>query len=71
MKKLKYLIAALLLTACFAGTASAITPSYTPPKIPAMPKITVTTPTIKFPDGYFGSIVKNVRIPADRLPKLK
>ena len=28
-------------------------------------------PTIKFPDGYFSGIVGNVKIPADKLPKLK
>ena len=34
MKKLKYLIAALLLTACLVGSASAVTPAYKPPKLP-------------------------------------
>ena len=71
MKKLKYLIAALLLTACLVGTASAATPTYKPPKLPAVPKISVTVPTIKFPDGYFSRIVGNVKIPADKLPKIK
>lgn len=71
MKKLKYLIAALLLTACLVGSASAVTPAYKPPKLPAVPKITVTVPTIKFPDGYFAGIVGNVKIPSDKLPKIK
>ena len=60
MKKLKHLIAALLLAACLVGSASAVTP-----------KISVTVPTIKFPDGYFAGIVGNVKIPVDKLPKLK
>lgn len=71
MKKLKHLIAALLLTACLIGSASAITPTLKPPKLPTLPKISVTVPTIKFPDGYFSGIVSNVKIPADKLPKLK
>ena len=71
MKKLKYLIAALLLAACLVGSASAVTPTYKPPKLPPLPKISVTVPTIKFPDGYFAGIVGNVKIPADKLPKLK
>ena len=71
MKKLKYLIAALLLTACLVGSASAVTPTYKPPKLPVLPKISVMVPTIKFPDGYFAGIVGNVKIPVDKLPKLK
>lgn len=70
MKKLKYLLAALMLAICLTGTASAVTPAYTPPKLSAVPKITVTAPTIKFPDGYFGCIVGNVRIPTDKLPNI-
>ena len=65
MKKLKHLIAALLLTACLVGTAT-----YKPPKLPTLPKISVTVPTIKFPAGYFDKIVGSVKIPADKLPKL-
>ena len=78
MKKLKYLLAALLLVACLVGSASAITPTYKPPKLPALPQISVTVPTIKFPDGLssmilliLSGIVGNVKIPADKLPKLK
>lgn len=71
MKKLKHLIAALMLTACLIGSASAITPTLKPPKLPTLPKISVTVPTIKFPDGYFAGIVGNVKIPVDKLPKLK
>ena len=62
MKKLKYLIAALLLTACLVGSASAVTPAYKPPKLPTLPKISVTVPTIKFPAGYFDHITKNIKI---------
>lgn len=71
MKKLKHLIAALLLTACLIGSASAVTPTLKPPKLPTLPKISVTVPTIKFQDGYFAGIVGNVKIPVDKLPKLK
>ena len=71
MKKLKYLIAALLLTACLIGSASAVTPTLKPPKLPTLPKISVTVPSIKFQDGYFDKIVGSVKIPADKLPKLK
>ena len=71
MKKLKYLIAALLLTACLIGSASAVTPTLKPPKLPTLPKISVTVPTIKFPAGYFDKIVGSVKIPVDKLPKLK
>ena len=71
MKKLKYLIAALLLTACLIGSASAITPTLKPPKLPTLPKISVTVPTIKFPAGYFDKLVGSVKIPVDKLPKLK
>ena len=71
MKNLKYLIAALLLAACLVGSASAVTPTYKPLKLPTLPKISVTVPTIKFSDGYFDKIVGSVKIPADKLPKLK
>ena len=71
MKNLKYLIAALLLAACLIGSASAVTPTLKPPKLPTLPKISVTVPTIKFPDGYFAGIVGNVKIPVDKLPKIK
>lgn len=71
MKKIKYLIVTAALAACLIGTASAVTPAYKPPKLPRLPKISVTVPTIKFPDGYFAGIVGNVKIPADKLPKLK
>lgn len=71
MKKLKYLIVTAALAACLIGTASAVTPTIKPPKLPTLPKISVTVPTIKFPDGYFAGIVGNVKIPADKLPKLK
>lgn len=71
MKKIKYLIVTAALAACLVGSASAITPTYKPPKLPTLPKISVTVPTIKFPDGYFADIVGNVKIPADKLPKIK
>ena len=71
MKKIKYLIVTAALAACLIGTASAVTPTLKPPKLPTLPKISVTMPSIKFPDGYFAGIVGNVKIPADKLPKLK
>lgn len=71
MKKLKHLIAALLLMAYLIGSASAVTPTYKPPKLPVLPKISVTVPTIKFPAGYFDKIIGSVKIPADKLPKIK
>ena len=71
MKKIKYLIVTAALAVCLVGSAAAVTPAYKPPKLPTLPKISVTVPTIKFPDGYFADIVGNVKIPADKLPKLK
>lgn len=71
MKKIKYLIVTAALAACLIGTASAVTPTIKPPKLPTLPKISVTVPTIKFPDGYFAGIAGNVKIPVDKLPKIK
>ena len=71
MKKIKYLIVTAALAACLIGSASAVTPTLKPPKLPTLPKISVTVPTIKFPDGYFAGIVGNEKIPMDKLPKLK
>jgi hypothetical protein len=71
MKKIKYLIVTAALAACLVGSASAVTPTLKPPKLPTLPKISVTVPTIKFPAGYFDKIVGNVKIPVDKLPKLK
>lgn len=71
MKKIKYLIVTAALAACLIGSASAVTPTLKPPKLPTLPKISVTVPTIKFPAGYFDKLVGSVKIPADKLPKLK
>ena len=71
MKKIKYLIVTAALAACLVGSASAVTPTLKPPKLPTLPKISVTVPTIKFPDGYFAGIVGNVKIPVAKLPKIK
>ena len=71
LRSIKREIAALLLAACLIGSASAVTPTLKPPKLPTLPQISVTVPTIKFPAGYFDKIVGNVKIPADKLPKLK
>ena len=71
MKKLKYLIVTAALAACLIGSASAVTPTIKPPKLPTLPKISVTVPTIKFPAGYFDKLVGSVKIPVDKLPKLK
>lgn len=71
MKKLKYLIVTAALAACLIGSASAVTPTLKPPKLPTLPKISVTVPTIKFPAGYFDKLVGSVKIPVDKLPKIK
>lgn len=71
MKKIKYLIVTAALAACLVGSASAVTPTYKPPKLPTLPKISVTVPTIKFPAGYFDKLVGSVKIPVDKLPKIK
>ena len=71
MKKIKYLIVTAALAACLVGSASAVTPAYKPPKLPTLPKISVTVPSIKFPAGYFDKLVGSVKIPVDKLPKLK
>lgn len=71
MKKIKYLIVTAALAACLIGSASAVTPTLKPPKLPTLPKISVTVPTIKFPAGYFDKIVGSVKIPVDKLPKIK
>ena len=33
-------------------------------------KIEVSVPTLKFSSGYFDYLFKNIKIPADKLPKL-
>ena len=71
MKKIKYIIITAALAACLIGSASAVTPAYKPPKLPTLPKISVTVPTIKFPAGYFDKLVGSVKIPVDKLPKIK
>ena len=50
MKKLKYLIAALLLTACLVGSASAVTPII---KVPSVKIPTVKVPEIKVSDSFW------------------
>ena len=72
MKKIKYLIVTAALAACLIGSASAVTPTYKPPKLPDMSdvKIEVSVPTLKFSSGYFDYLFKNIKIPADKLPKL-
>ena len=71
MKKIKYIVITAALAACLIGSASAVTPAYKPPKLPTLPKISVTVPTIKFPAGYFDKLVGSVKIPVDKLPKIK
>lgn len=62
MKKIKYLIATMLLTVCLIGSASAVTPTFKPPKLPDLSgvKISVSVPKIKFAPGYFDNILKNI-----------
>lgn len=73
MKKLKYLIVTAALAACLIGSASAVTPTYKPPKLPDMSdvKIEVSVPELKFSPGYFDYLFKNIKIPVDKLPKTK
>lgn len=35
-----------------------VTPDYTPPKLPDIPKIEVEVPKIKFSDDYFNNLLK-------------
>lgn len=64
MKKLKYLIATLILAICLTSSALAVTPTYKPPKMPDMSdiKIEVTVPKLNFPAGYFDNLFKNLKI---------
>lgn len=73
MKKLKYLIATLILAICLTSSALAVTPTYKPPKMPDMsdikievnvPKLDfqVKAPQVIFPAGYFDNLFKNFKI---------
>ena len=64
MKKLKYLIATLILAICLTSSALAVTPTYKPPKMPDMSdiKIEVNVPKLDFPAGYFDNLFKNLKI---------
>ena len=64
MKKLKYLIATLILAVCLTSSALAVTPTYKPPKMPDMSdiKIEVNVPKLIFPAGYFDNLFKNLKI---------
>lgn len=64
MKHLKVLFIGLIAAACLSCTAMAVTPEYTPPKLPDVPKIQVEVPKIKFSDDYFNNLLKSVKIPA-------
>ena len=63
MKHLKVLFLGLITAACLSCTAMAVTPAYTPPKLPEIPKIEVEVPKINFSDDYFSNLLKNVKIP--------
>ena len=63
MKHFKVLFIGLIAAAFFSCTAMAVTPEYTPPKLPETPKVEVEVPKIKFSDGYFDNLFKNVKIP--------
>ena len=56
MKHLKVLFLGFMTAACLSCTAMAVTPEYTPPKLPDIPKI-------KFSDDYFNNLLKNIKIP--------
>ena len=62
MKKLKCLIATAALAACLIGSASAVTPTLKPPKLPDLSgvKIDVSVPEVKFPNSYFSDLLKNI-----------
>lgn len=73
MKKIKYLIATLILAICLTSSALAVTPTYKPPKMPDMsdikievnvPKLDfqVKAPKVNFPAGYFDNLFKNFKI---------
>lgn len=64
MKHLEVLFIGLIAAACLSCTAMAVTPDYTPPKLPDVPKIEVEVPKIKFSDDYFGNLLRNVKISA-------
>lgn len=64
MKHLKALFIGLIAAACLSCPAMAVTPDYTPPKLPDVPKIEVEVPKIKFSNDYFINLLKNVKIPA-------
>ena len=64
MKHFKVLFIGLITAACLSCTAMAVTPDYTPPKLPDIPKIEVEVPKINFSDDYFSNLLKNVKIPA-------
>lgn len=66
MKHLKVLFIGLVAAVCLSCTAMAVTPDYTPPKLPDMDniKIEVNVPKLEFSDGYFDKLLKNVKIPA-------
>lgn len=61
MKKLKILLIALVGILVVSGSAMAVTPALSPPKI-EIPKITVSVPKITFPDGYFAGVVKGIKV---------
>ena len=63
MKHLKVLFIGLMTAAFLSCTAMAVTPEYTPPKLPEIPKIEVEVPKINFSDDYFSNMLKNVKIP--------
>ena len=63
MKHLKVLFLGLITAACLSCPAMAVTPVYTPPKLPEIPKIEVEVPKINFSDDYFNNLLKNVKIP--------
>lgn len=64
MKHLKVLFIGLMTAACLSCSAMAVTPDYTPPKLPDIPKIEVEVPKITFSNDYFNNLLKNVKIPA-------
>lgn len=64
MKHFKIVVIGLVAAACLSCTAMAVTPDYTPPKLPEVPKISVEVPKIKNSERYFNNLLRNIKIPA-------
>lgn len=64
MKRFKVVVIGLVAAVYLSCTAMAVTPDYTPPQLPGVPKITVEVPKIKISEGYFNNLLRYIKIPA-------